>query len=226
MVNLDSTLTKQKKYGAVDNRDEYQIATEFLDAIISKYPDDVAKIATETLGTDYSMASTEMLKKGVKQAMKEQNPNFVNKLAIYLSNIQRSKFADIETTFAAGGMTLETALGDLGYTVQQYNSDPAIKTKVDNYISQSGGTGSDASKDGDKTFDWTKFMDTTGKVAQSIFFLGSAFQKREDMPMMPTLVDSQTDAELNRQKLIRNIVIISILFIGLGLGVYFMVRKI
>jgi hypothetical protein len=216
MVKLDNK---------TQNMDAYEIGIKFVDTIVKKYPEQIAELASETTGKDYTMVSTQKLTDTVKELMKNQNEEFITKLASFLATRDRSRFEDIEVYFGAGGVTIDTAISDLGYTKAQYTSDPKVKAEVDKYFAtiSSGGAAEDT-KDGSK-LDWNKVLDTTGKVAQSIFFLGNAFSQREDQPVMPTLTDVDNQQTVNRQRMIRNVVIGGILLIGLGVGFYFAFRK-
>jgi hypothetical protein len=231
MITIESTASKAKNQEK--STDAYDLGLQFIDDLVKMYPDDVRTIANETLGANYSMVSLEQLKKIVKQAIKDQNQAFITKLSLFLSSVERSQYKEVESFFpaigngemylGAGGVTLTEALSDLGFSKAQYDSDASIKKKVDDYMGTiSGGTADDKSKEG---IDWTKALDTTGKVAQSIFFLGNIFSKREDQPIMPNLAETETDLELERKRLIRNVVIVSIVVIGLGIAAYFMLRK-
>lgn len=229
-LKTESTVSKLKQ---VDNipMNDYETGIALIDQLVTNYQQQVAKIATETLNANYMMASKERLKQVIKQALKDQNTEFVGKLADFMVSVRKKQIGEVsrelkplETYFNATGEYNEAVarLTDKGYTKDEAIS--WLKSKGYNENSTDIIIDLPTKNSGEKEpFDWNKVLDTTGKVAQSLFFFGNMFSKKEDPT--PTLTDATQKTDVDKRKMIRNIVIVAVVLIGLGVGAYFVFRK-
>lgn len=223
-------------------KSEYDNANDFVNGLVINHRSAISKIVQKHTGKKVTMYSVEKLKREVKQLMKAKNPGFASDLAIYLiasndknyKSIDRS-IVDKKTILHSIGAWKES---DEAYdeaveylmTVKGYTKDNA-ETALFNggsSIPDLKGWSPSSSKNKNKNkskdpFDWNLAMETTGKVAQTIFHIGSIFSKQEDAPVR-TFDDSDSDTNRTKSNLTRNIIIGVVITLLIGTVAYFAFR--
>jgi hypothetical protein len=176
------------------------------------------------------------LKQVIKQALMDQKTEFVGQLAEFMVSVRKKQAASVSREL----QPLETKLSAVGdepvsgamWTKGEAKYNEAIAwleskgytaAEAEMIISNKGENAPELAKFWKEPFDWNKVLDTTGKVAQSLFFFGNMFSKTENPT--PTITDATQKTDVDRRKMIRNIVIVAVVLIGLGVGAYFIFRK-
>lgn len=226
MYSPKSTIALLKEKQVNDEpKSEYDKGIEFIDVVVTNFSSDVAKILTDTTGQDLMFAPVERLKREVYYAIKNQNPKFIEKFSELVvkkenqnkkSDALNTKIRPLETRFSAAGDRVfdekYTKAKAIDFLVKQKQYTPEMAEVV----IDTEGANSDALDDffkttqtttGKKPFDWNLALDTTGKVAQTVFYLGSIFSKKDDPTPTPTVSDSDIKMNETKSNTTRNVVI-------------------
>lgn len=205
-------------------RTEYDEANAFVDDLVANHRTKVSQIIQKQTGKKVAMYSVESLKREIKNLLMMQHSGFVSDLSDYLvSN------ADLKVSTSTGGIeryvaSNSTSLLNSGgsWFSDLFSRDPDKKSdkKAEKEAKKEAKAEKKANQD---PFDWNKAMDTTGKVAQTIFHIGSIFSKNESEPT-PTFDESDRSADDGRNNLTRNIIIGVVVVALIGTAAYFAFR--
>jgi hypothetical protein len=230
------TIIKNSKSTLV--KSDYDFANDFVNQLVKDHREKLSELVLKYKGTDLSLASNKMLGEALKTLMKEQNAGFINELSEYIvstknksgiKSMPETRISELKTTFNSSG-SCSGAVWTLGAdkykeAIAYLKSKGYSEDEADDLISCKGENAEELKdwKSGKKPFDWNLAMETTGKVAQSIFLLGSILGKKEDQA--PTLTDSDQGAKKSKSNLTRNILIAVLIIAVLGTTAYFVFRK-
>lgn len=237
---LNSTISKISTTPIVA-KDHYQQGLELIDVLVKDYRPQVCEIATKTLKKDCKFVSDSELKRLIKEAIKNQNVDFVFALSSLILKINSGqKLFDFSNPTMSNFNSLERKLGATGFTEEQenqiqaqmtsngYNREEAIQvlgfTNIGGPAPSNIKTGTPKPGDDKKPIDWNNVIDSTGKVAQTIFYLGNIFSKKEDTTA-PTMDEGDSKTSKAKNNTAAHIIIITVIVIGIVVSAYFLLRK-
>lgn len=219
---------------------EYEFGQAFVSQLVSEHKDKVNELLKKYGSSDLQFVSTEKKKEALKKLMKEQNQPFVLELSKYIADTANTRVSispalsrvsapmmQLKTTvynntggayWSLGGEKYQEALNWLkkqGYS--EAEAESILTDKGENAPELS------AWNEGKDKINWNKALDTTGKVAQSIFYLGSIFSKKEDPA--PTMTDAENNTKSTKTNLTRNIIVAVVIIAVLATTAYFVFRK-
>lgn len=228
MNNLTPTILKKEA-----PKSAYDFGNEFVNQLVNDYRKQVAELIKKHTNEDLSKASTETIKTRLKKLMKDQNVPFVTDLSNMLMQTrsktnpvsinQRIKMPTrmLNSTGAVWSLGAEKYQEALKWLQKQgYTAEEA-----ENIISDKGEDAPElkAWNEGKNAFDWNKAIESTGKVAQSIFYLGSIFSQKEDPA--PTLTEAEQNTTKTTNSLSRNVIIGVIAVAVIATLAYFLIKS-
>jgi len=241
ILETKSTLQKIRESDA-SPKDLYKQGLIFLDETVTNNRDVMVDLYKQVYGEDLTFASSSLLKDKVKNAIKSGNKMFINGLAGYIGNPKPYKFAEIssnlrpatvptpqttraiELSFKSGAFSKqEEALIKAEMEENGYNREEAIQILSSGGKLNSGSSSNATKEKEKKSFDWNSALENTGKVAQSIFFLGSIFSKNENPVPTVDMVDEKSTK--NNRAAAMNIAIIVGIVAIVGLTIWLLLKK-
>lgn len=221
---------------------EYDFGQQFINQLISDHKDEVNALLKKYASKDLEFASTEKKKEALKRLMKDQNAGFVLDLSKYISEtankragfkpllvkpkpISMSLISNSNQFNATGGAYWSLGQDKYNEAMEWLQKQGYSADEAEEIISLKGQDAPElqAWNQGKNKFDWNLALDTTGKVAQSIFYLGSIFSKKEDPA--PTMTDAENQTTKTKSNLTRNIIIAVVVVAILATTAYFLFKK-
>jgi hypothetical protein len=230
---MNQVLTTTSKQPPVF-KTEYDFANDFVNQLVMDHRPAISVMLFKYRGENLDMASNEKLKFELKRIMKEQNQDFAVELGDYIVKVKNGnlqpvmtnqKIKSAKTVFNATG-----AIWSLGE--QKYNEAIAyLKSKgysledAEMIISTKGEDAPELKdwNEGKNPFNWNLAMETTGKIAQSIFYLGSIFSQKEDPA--PTITEGNQNTTRSTNNLMRNILIAVIVITVVSMVAYYALKE-
>lgn len=183
---------------------------QWIDGLVKNHPDDLRQIIKNTTGHDASFASNSALRKIILDEIKAQNATFINELA---------KAGAAEVNAKKSAKRGEKKLNAIGKTQAEKDLESkinALKAKIaasknaeekEEFKAELVPLEKELLKLQSDKYTVGEGIGDAAKIAQSIFFLGSIFQKN-DQPPIPNIQDDESAVRAAKQKTAMNIAII------------------
>lgn len=230
---METKIVENMGQKSIVTKTDYDLGIEFLNHLLENHRAEVDRLFLSHLGRDTKWYSYEKMKSELKNVIKSHNANFIRDLSVYIVANDKPIRGNIDTVMGGETKTFFSPTfnssgdgDDLNFwqkifgTKESRQENKAIrqanrqerkddkefdKSMAKYRNSDSESTDSKETKEKDP-FDWNKAMDTTGKVAQSIFYLGSIFSNKEGTPT-PTIEESDVNVQKTSSNMTINVII-------------------